>query len=326
MGFLTLYFCVLALAALVSFATLPLWQNLCWRTGLVDDPGHRKIHSTPIALAGGLAVMTGLAVPIFMGMGWAFYAGFGRQWVDLLQHGFTRRGIQVAAMLGGALGMLLLGLLDDRYELPPLAKFGGQLLLAVLVAIAGIRITLFVPNVWFSYAVTVLWILTVTNAFNFMDNMNGLCAGLGTIAAWAFAWSAAIHGQYLVALLACLSCGALVGFLPWNFPKAVAFLGDAGSHLTGYWLAVLAILPHFYSTSNPKPWAVLSPLVILAVPLLDLLCVVIIRFQLGKPFYIGDNNHLSHRLVRRGCSRTTAVLLIWLLAALAACLAVHLLT
>ncbi len=270
--------------------------------------------------------MSGLVVPILLGVGGAFYAGIENQLINLLQHGFNRRGLQVAALLAGALGMLLLGLLDDKYELPPLTKFGGQLLLAMLVAAADIRITLFVNNIGFSYAITVLWILTLTNAFNFMDNMNGLCAGLGAIAAWAFAWSAAIHGQYLVALLACLSCGALVGFLPWNFPKAVAFLGDAGSHLTGYWLAILAILPHFYSVSNPKPWAVLAPLVILAVPLLDLVCVVMIRLRLGKPFYIGDNNHLSHRLVRRGYSRTTAVLIIWFLAALASCLSVHLLS
>ena len=149
-----------------------------------------------------------------------------------------------------------------------------------------------------------------------MDNMNGLCAGLGAIGAWFFTWSAAIQGQYLVALLAALSCGALAGFLPYNFPRATVFLGDAGSHLVGYWLAVLAILPNFYSPRTPQAWATLSPLLILAVPLLDLGWVVLLRWRLGKPVYIGDTNHLSHRLVRRGWSQTTAVLGIWLLAAL----------
>jgi UDP-GlcNAc:undecaprenyl-phosphate GlcNAc-1-phosphate transferase len=205
--------------------------------------------------------------------------------------------------------------LDDKHELSPALKFGGQLIIAVLVAAAGIRITLFVNNVFFSYAVTILWILTLTNALNFMDNMNGLCAGLGAIGSWYFAWSAAVHGQYLVALIALMTSGALLGFLPYNFPKATVFLGDAGSHLIGYLLAVLAILPHFYSKADPNVWAVLSPLLILAVPLGDLVWVIILRWREGRPIYIGDTNHLSHRLVKRGCSRTEAVLIIWMIAA-----------
>ena len=122
-------------------------------------------------------------------------------------------------------------------------------------------------------------------------------------------------------LLALLTCGALLGFLPFNFPKASAFLGDAGSHLTGYLLAVLAILPHFYTAVNPRPFAVLTPLLILAVPLGDLVWVVVLRWRLGKPVYLGDNNHLSHRLVHGGLSPTRAVLLIWLLAAVFGALA-----
>src|SRR5205807_1623835 len=137
----------------------------------------------------------------------------------------------------------------------------------------------------FSYAITILWILTLTNAMNFMDNMNGLCAGIGMIATWNFAWGAAVQGQYLVTLIALLACGALLGFLPFNFPRATAFLGDAGSHLVGFLLAVLAILPHFYSSSHPNRWAVLSPLLVLAVPLGDLAGVVLWRWKMGKPIY-----------------------------------------
>jgi UDP-GlcNAc:undecaprenyl-phosphate GlcNAc-1-phosphate transferase len=158
-----------------------------------------------------------------------------------------------------------------------------------------------------------LWILTVTNAFNFLDNMNGLCAGVGAVGALCFAWKAAAAGQYLVALLAFLVVGALAGFLPYNFPRASVFLGDSGSHLVGYWLAVLAILPHFYSAENPHTLAVLNPLLILAVPLGDLAWVVGLRWRSGRPFYVGDTNHLSHRLVRRGLSPTRAVLVLWLL-------------
>jgi UDP-GlcNAc:undecaprenyl-phosphate/decaprenyl-phosphate GlcNAc-1-phosphate transferase len=156
----------------------------------------------------------------------------------------------------------------------------------------------------------------VINAFNFMDNMNGLCAGLGAIGAALFATIAAVHGQYLVVIIALLMCGALAGFLPYNFPNARSFLGDAGSHLVGYLLAVLAILPHFYSKQNPRPWAVISPLLVLAVPLADLVWVVILRWRAGKPIYVGDTNHLSHRLNRPGMRKTQAVLLIWLAALL----------
>jgi UDP-GlcNAc:undecaprenyl-phosphate GlcNAc-1-phosphate transferase len=183
------------------------------------------------------------------------------------------------------------------------------------------RITLFVPNVLFNFGVTVLWILTMTNALNFMDNMNGLCAGLGVICAGCFALAAAIAGHYLVALPAFLTCGALLGFLPYNFPKANVFLGDSGSHLVGYLLGVLAILPHFHTPQQPNPWAVLKPLLILAVPLLDLVSVVWLRWRAGRPFYAGDTNHLSHRLVRHGLSPTRAVLLIWLLTAASGALA-----
>jgi UDP-GlcNAc:undecaprenyl-phosphate GlcNAc-1-phosphate transferase len=149
-----------------------------------------------------------------------------------------------------------------------------------------------------------------------MDNMNGLCAGLGVISAWFFALFAALDGQYLVAIPALLTCGALLGFLPYNFPRASAFLGDAGSHLVGYLLAVMAILPHFSTAQNPRPWAVLMPLLILAVPLGDLAWVVILRWRLGQPFYQGDNNHLSHRLVKNGATKPSAVLYIWLLSAI----------
>jgi UDP-GlcNAc:undecaprenyl-phosphate GlcNAc-1-phosphate transferase len=232
----------------------------------------------------------------------------------LLQYGLGRRAIELAGIFLGAVGMLWVGWLDDRHELRPRAKFAGQCLIAALVAASGARITLFVPSLIFSYAVTILWILTLINAFNFMDNMNGLCAGLGAIGAYHFALLAAADGQYLVALIAFLTFGALLGFLPYNFPRARAFLGESGSHLVGYLLAVLAILPHFYTVKHPHRWAVLIPLLVLAIPLADLLWVVLLRWRIGQPFYQGDTNHLSHRLVRRGLTRTQAVLVIWLAA------------
>ena len=332
-------------ACITVLVTLPLWRKWCLRTGLVDEPGHRKIHDQPIPLAGGLAVMTGLLVPTLLaclvlwcrkaigdaGGGPVIFspsspdtghlALLDPESAFLLKYGLGRRAIELAGIFLGAFGILLVGWLDDKHELRPRAKFVGQFLVAALVAASGARITLFVPSVIFSYAVTILWILTLLNAFNFMDNMNGLCAGLGAIGALNFAIIAAADNQYLVGLIAFLTFGALFGFLPYNFPRARAFLGDAGSHLVGYLLAVLAILPHFYTLHHPRPWAVLIPLLVLAVPLGDMVWVVLLRWRLGQPFYQGDNNHLSHRLVRRGLTRAQAVLVIWAAAEAVALLA-----
>jgi UDP-GlcNAc:undecaprenyl-phosphate GlcNAc-1-phosphate transferase len=325
--FLILYSAALASAFLTALLSLPLWIKFCRRIGLVDDPGHRKIHDEAMPLAGGLTVMTALAAPTILAvlMLWlsqrVAIPALDSHTVSLLTYGINKRSFELAAILLGAVGMLVVGLWDDKNEFRAGKKFFWQFTIAALVAASGTRITLFVPNVVFSYAITILWILTVINAFNFMDNMNGLCSGLGAIGAFYFALSAAAAGQYLVALIAFLTCGALLGFLPYNFPRARSFLGDSGSHLVGYLLAVLAILPHFYTPKHPHALAVLSPLLILAVPLGDMAWVVLLRWRMGKPFYVGDNNHLSHRLVKAGLSRTKAVLLIWLLAAILGALA-----
>ena len=317
---LNAYLLAIVSAFLTTLLSLPLWRKWCLRVGLVDEPGQRKIHRGTIPLAGGLAVMSGLLLPTVLASLFLYYAG-GAGWIDgktisLLQYGLSRRAISLAGILLGALGISVLGLLDDKYELRPPTKFLGQFLVATLVAASGVQITLFVHSTIFHYAITILWIITLINAFNFMDNMNGLCAGLAAIGAWYFGLIAAADGQYLVASIAFLAFGALLGFLPYNFPKARAFLGDAGSHLLGYVLAVLAILPHFYTPRHPRRWAVLIPLLVLAVPLLDLVWVVMLRWRIGQPFYQGDTNHLSHRVVRLGLSPTRAVLIIWLLSAI----------
>ena len=301
-------------AFLTTLLALPLWRKWCLRIQLVDDPGQRKIHDHPVPLAGGLAVLTGILLPLAAGAILLKTGAHVLSHTQPIAYGLEKRGLELATIAFGAIAITLLGWLDDKHELKPLPKFIGQLLVAIAVAMACKRITLFVHSDVFSYAITIFWILTVINAFNFMDNMNGLCAGLGAIGALLFAIIAAANGEYLVATIGFLMCGALIGFLPWNFPNARAFLGDAGSHLVGYLLAVMAILPHFYTKQNPHRLAVLSPLLVLAIPLIDLAQVVISRTLNRKPFWIGDTNHISHRLVRAGLSRTHAVLLLWLVA------------
>ncbi len=308
------YLAAFAGAFVTSLLALPLWRKWCLRVKLVDDPGRRKIHSEPVPLAGGFAVLTGIFLPLAAG---AILLKLGIVKVSaaaLIAHGLDRRAVELVVIALGAVAITILGWLDDKHELKALPKFIGQILVAIAVATACKRVTLFVHSDIFSYGITILWLLTIINAFNFMDNMNGLCAGLGTIGAFFFALIAAANGEYLVAITGFLMCGALVGFLPWNFPNARAFLGDAGSHLVGYLLAVMAILPHFYNRQNPHPLAVLAPLCVLAIPLLDLAQVTIFRTLNKKPFWLGDTNHLSHRLTRAGLSRTRAVLLLWVLA------------
>jgi len=311
-------------AFLTTLLALPLWRKWCLRVNLVDDPGARKIHDKPIPLAGGLAALTGILLPLFAGAILLKLRIVNISSTNLIVHGLDRRALELAVIAFGAIAITFLGWLDDKHELKPLPKFAGQFLIALLVAIACKRITLFVPSLFFSYAITIVWLLTVINAFNFMDNMNGLCAGLGAIGAFIFALIAAANGEYLVAITGFLMCGALVGFLPWNFPNARAFLGDAGSHLVGYLLAVMAILPHFYTKKNPHPLAVLAPLFVLAIPLIDIAQVVIFRTLKRKPFWIGDTNHLSHRLVQLGLNRTEAVLILWLVAAIVGLIALWL--
>jgi UDP-GlcNAc:undecaprenyl-phosphate GlcNAc-1-phosphate transferase len=308
-------------AFLTALLALPLWRKWCLRTNLVDAPGERKIHDAPVPLAGGFAVLTGILLPLIAGAGFIKFGIIKISSANLIAHGLERRGLELTAIAVGAIAITILGWLDDKHELKPLPKFIGQFLIALLVAIACKRITLFVHSEMFSYAITILWLLIVINAFNFMDNMNGLCAGLGAIGALLFAFIAAANGEYLVATISFLMCGALLGFLPYNFPNARAFLGDSGSHLVGYLLAVMAILPHFYTRQNPRPFAVLSPLLVLAIPLIDLAQVVVARTLNRKAFWIGDTNHLSHRLVRAGLGRTQAVLLLWLTAVMIGVLA-----
>ncbi|MEK7706424.1 MAG: hypothetical protein AAB380_00305, partial [Verrucomicrobiota bacterium] len=166
------YLAALASALVTTLVTLPLWRHWCLRAGLVDDPGHRKIHESPIPLAGGLAVLTGLLLPLLGAVALLKFDFIQSANAEALLYGLNKRAIQLAAIAIGAVAMTLLGVLDDKHELRPLHKFAGQLLIALLVATAGVRITLFVPNVAFSFVVTILWLLTVINAFNFMDNMN----------------------------------------------------------------------------------------------------------------------------------------------------------
>jgi UDP-GlcNAc:undecaprenyl-phosphate GlcNAc-1-phosphate transferase len=169
-----------------------------------------------------------------------------------------------------------------------------------------------------SIPITILWIAAITNAFNFLDNMDGLSAGVAAVATTAFLTTTLLIQQWFVAAALALLLGALLGFLVWNFPPAKIFMGDSGSLVIGFILGVLTVRTTFLPKGvdwGAGWYAVFAPLIVLAVPLYDLIVVSIIRISRGKSPFVGDTNHFSHRLVARGMSRRTAVLCLYLLTA-----------
>ena len=228
-------------------------------------------------------------------------------------------------ILVSGVAMFCLGMWDDLRPIGAKKKLAGQMLIASAAYFSGISIHLAtVPfthqsldlGLW-AWPLTVLWLVAMMNALNFMDNMNGLCSGVGAICALIFGGIALAHGQPLAATLAAATAGALLGFLPWNFPRAGIFLGDSGSHLTGFLLGALALMPHYYLLRDPSPTLlpVLIPVIVLALPLFDLVAVMWQRWRQGVPVYIGDTNHISHRFVRLGLSPVAAVIVLYMLTA-----------
>ena len=323
MHWILVYFYVFDVSFLLALLLTPLCKRLSFDWGYIDQPDQdRKIHSQAMPLLGGVAVFGAFALNIIFNY-LVMLPAAGRlelSFVDLRELQFHIEGAfsvwrkLVVLLVGGAL-MVGLGLYDDKYELKARTKLLGQIGIAVLVALAGMRLTVFVHNHVVSFILTVLWIVTLTNALNFLDNMDGLCAGVGMVCALMFGFIAGIQHQYFVCLLAFALAGALLGFLPHNFKPATIFLGDAGSHFIGYMLAVLPIMGTFYRSGEQTHLPVLIPLLVLAVPLFDMGMVMWIRFRRGQPVYIGDVNHISHRLVRLGLPQSWAVTLIYLIAA-----------
>jgi UDP-GlcNAc:undecaprenyl-phosphate GlcNAc-1-phosphate transferase len=191
------------------------------------------------------------------------------------------------------------------------------LLIASSVSILGLRLHLFPPGL--DHVASVFWILAVTNAFNFMDNMNGLSAGVACAGSLAMGAILEMRGDFFEALLCFVTAGAIVGFLPFNYPRASAFLGDSGSHLLGFIMAAMPLNAAMFGPSLSKSAV---PVLLVAVPLFDLIQVVAWRCWHRRPVWIGDRNHLSHRLVSWGLPAAVAVAVLWVLAMIAALLGV----
>ncbi len=306
---------VMLLATVLTALARPLAR----RVGFVDHPGGHKSHRAPIPYGGGCAIIAapwltlvvGLLLAHLVAPGW-WAAQFGET-VRAYVGGMSDRIGQLLIILAGGLVLHIVGLIDDRRPLPPLAKLTVIILVAFAVATAGgVRIAEF-ADVWVSVLLTTLWFIVIVNAFNFLDNMDGLSAGVACVCLAALAVCGVMNEQVLVPALACVFLGGIAGFLVHNFPPARIFMGDAGSLVVGYMLATVSVLTTYYQSGAGAPaYALLTPLVVLAVPLYDFTSVVLIRLLEGRNPMKGDQRHFSHRLVERGLSRRFAVLTIYL--------------
>jgi UDP-GlcNAc:undecaprenyl-phosphate GlcNAc-1-phosphate transferase len=294
---------LLTLAFALSFAGVPIVRALAVRLGALDAPSARKVHQVATPLMGGAAVYGAVALTV------------------LFNFHFSR-GLKGVA-LGAAL-LVAVGLVDDLVDLPATVKLAGQV---VAVAIAlGYGVVLNVIPYWWplafvlNLALTLLWFLTVTNALQFLDGMDGLASGLGVIAALFFGVTALQTNQPYLFFLAAPMVGACLGFLPYNFRPggATIFLGDAGASFIGFTLAGLAVMGE-WSDDSPLV-ALLTPVLILAVPLFDIAFVGVVRILRGQVHSVREwlaytgKDHIHHRFEALGLSKAQSVCLIYFIA------------
>jgi UDP-GlcNAc:undecaprenyl-phosphate GlcNAc-1-phosphate transferase len=307
---MTAFSSALILAFLLCLALTPLAMRLATRLDILDYPNTAlKTHAKPVPYLGGLAIFAAFAVSLILCKFIFIPAQLGDQWILNLQE---LRGIY--AILAGGLAALLLGLVDDVRALSPKIKFLGQLLASLMLVFFGLRLR-FVDNFWFSAALTIFWVSGVTNAMNFVDIMDGLCAGVGGIAALGFFLFALHAGRDNDALSAAALAGACYGFLAFNFAPAKVYMGDAGSHFIGFSLAAISLN---LSYSHQNFLAVFSPLLILGLPIFDLLLMSVIRTRKGIAPWKGSPDHIPLRLRALGLSKVKTVLILYAATALLA--------
>ncbi len=316
-------------------------------------PGQIKDAPRRVPNTGGIGIFVGLAVPLVVGL-WLMSvpemaAGVLRraaEWLGTSAPTLVERPVLPGlVLLGGAAVLHVVGLIDDRRALGPWLKMGIMLGVAagvvwwtdtrLLTVLDG-----HVGGAWLSIALTVLWIVVITNAFNFLDNMDGLSAGVAAICAGVFLAAALIGRQWYVGATLGLLVGALAAFLVFNFPwterrrepdgasrgGASLFMGDGGSLVVGFVLAIMSVRMTYAnldgganaggvlgatSPAGAPAHALLTPLIVLAIPLYDFVSVVLIRLSQGRSPLVGDLQHFSHRLVKHGLTRRSAVLVIY---------------
>ena len=284
-----------------TFATTPLVRRFAFKIGAIDIPkDNRRMHKKPTPRIGGLAIIFGFTVATLC---------------------FAQPSRQLYGTLAGAAIIAVMGVIDDCKNLPAKLKFVIQIIAALVVVFAGdIKIDVFTnPNFlsdnpywvlpeWLSVTLTVIWIVFITNAVNFIDGLDGLATGVSAIMSISLVFISIRVGEYSIAILGIALMGSCFGFLPFNFNPAKIFMGDTGSTFLGFMLATLSIQGVF------KSYAVISfavPLLILGLPLFDALFAMIRRILRGQSPMTADRGHLHHRLVDMGFSQKQTVFILY---------------
>jgi UDP-GlcNAc:undecaprenyl-phosphate GlcNAc-1-phosphate transferase len=283
------------MAALGTYILTPIIRQLVCKIGAIDRPNARKVHTSEVPSSGGVAIFFAFLLATLF---------------------FNRATPEVLGFLIGGTVITGIGLLDDIFDLPPITKFFGQVLAALIVIYSGVRIE-FIGNPasgnlislgFLSLPFTFLWIVAIANAINFVDGLDGLAAGISGISAITLGCVALITGRYDAAVLAFTIAGAALAFLPHNFSsKAKIFMGDSGSNFLGYSLAVVSIMG---MVKVAAVFSMLVPIVILAIPIFDTGFAIIRRLLQGKSPFEPDSSHLHHRIASLGFSHRQTVLII----------------
>jgi UDP-GlcNAc:undecaprenyl-phosphate GlcNAc-1-phosphate transferase len=284
------FLAVFLIALTITLGSLPWVRRAAIAMGFVDAPSQRKAHRTPTPLLGGTAIFIGAILGVL-----------------IIYHGDPQP--TVIGVLLATTVVALTGLVDDYRPLPAWVKLFGQFLGFLILAYFGIRVRLPVPDV-VNYAITLLWLVGITNAINFLDNMDGLSAGLSAVMSSFILLLALANGQFLVGALAAGLLGACLGFLRYNFPPAQIFMGDVGSLFLGFLLAIMGIQLRFPQNSNFVTWMV--PVFLFGLPIFDMVLVVSSRLRRRISPNTAGKDHISHRLVLLGFSPRESVLILYL--------------
>ncbi len=288
------YIVVFVGVLLLAVAGTPLARKLGLRLNTVDQPDPtRKVHTIPTPRLGGVAIfLSTLVVTLLLG---------------------ERYNVsQLAGILIGATLMSFMGFWDDRFSLHASVKLVGQFIALGLLVITGVSISV-LPHPVLNLLATALWVVGITNAFNLLDNMDGLSGGIAAIAAAHFALMCAFTGQYLVGALSIAVMAACIGFLIYNWTPATIFMGDSGALFLGFVLATIGIKVDFPLNTPIVTWMI--PILVLAVPIFDTTLVTISRLKRGlNPLTTPGVDHTSHRLTYAGLTRREAVLVLYTVA------------
>jgi UDP-GlcNAc:undecaprenyl-phosphate GlcNAc-1-phosphate transferase len=291
------YLFILIIVATAAFIITPLFRRIARAAKLLDYPGGRKLQASPVAYLGGLAV----AAPITLG---SLLVVFTSITIDIKNQFFL-------GLILPSLAITFIGLLDDLYQLPPWPRFIAQsgvgVITSLMLYLSDGGVQLF-DNPWVNGFLTSLWVVTIINALNFMDNMDGLATSLSIVISLALFILSYLNGQYLVAALCMALVAACIGFLFWNRRPASIYLGDAGALYLGFLLAAISIRVDI--SNDSEIIRVLVPLLIFAIPVIDITQVVISRVVKGKSPFEGGRDHLSHLLLNKGLSEGKVLTLI----------------